>query len=180
MQGSSTTTAAQSSASDCDRCPIAPNRRVFIAQSTVAIGAAFVAVLGLSSEAAQALSMAGTAVGRALGASVTYPIPEKDGVQIDKDNGVILVRWLGSVYAFALSCPHQNTSLAWLEKDERFQCPKHRSQYSADGYFISGRATRGMDRYGISRKDKAVVVDLAVLKKESDDKKGWEATCVTL
>ena len=141
------------------------------------------ATLGLSSESAHALSAAPVSLIQAIRANGTthvYTVPDKDGVQIDKDTGVILVRWLGSIYAFSLSCPHQNTSLTWLDKEERFQCPKHRSQYSADGYFIRGRATRGMDRYAISRDKNTVTVDLSILKKQSDDKDAWEATAVKL
>ena len=142
--------------------------------------------LGLFGRRAEAMRAAVPSFVRALSAedkTRSYPVPDKDGVQIDKENRVILVRWLGSVYAFALSCPHQNTSLTWVEKAEHFQCPKHRSQYSADGYFLEGRATRGMDRYAIiaDPKDaKKVIVDLAVLRKETDDKKIWEKTAVTL
>ena len=56
------------------------------------------------------------------------------------------MRFQGVVYAFNLSCPHQNTALKWQPDDQRFQCPKHKSRYQPDGTFISGRATRGMDR----------------------------------
>jgi Rieske Fe-S protein len=179
MMATSNRQAADVLASECDCCSIAPNRRTFIRQTTLAVGGVLAAI-GISGETAQALSLANATLFQSAGNKVSYPIPDKDGVQIDKNNGVILVRWLGSVYALALACPHQNTALTWLDKDERFQCPKHRSQYSADGYFISGRATRGMDRYAITRLDKTILVDLTVLKKESDDEKVWAATCVTL
>jgi Rieske Fe-S protein len=169
---------------DCTACPLGPDRRAFLHQ-TVMLAGGVLAALGVSSESAQALASTAVSLTRAIrvsGPAHTYPIPGKDGVQIDTDAGVILVRWLGSMYAFALSCPHQKTSLTWLAKEERFQCPKHRSQYSADGYFIRGRATRGMDRYAISR-DKGgstVTVDLSTLKQQSDDKSGWEAAAVKL
>ena len=171
------------STQDCTGCPIGPDRRAFL-QQTVALVGGVLAVLGIASETAEALPAPISFVRplRIQGNTHVYPMPEKDEVQIDKDNNTILVRWLGNLYAFATSCPHQNTTLTWLDKEERFQCPKHRSQYSADGYFIRGRATRGMDRYAVScdKEKKTVTVDLATLKKQSDDKDGWEAATVKL
>ncbi len=109
-----------------------------------------------------------------------YPIPATDGATIDADEDVILMRWQGAVYAFALSCPHQNTALRWRAEDVRFQCPKHKSQYRPDGSFIEGRATRGMDRYAIHRDGENVVVEMQTLYKSSDDPQGWAAAAVKL
>ena len=84
----------------------------------------------------------------------------------------------GSVYAFSLACPHQNTALRWLGRDARFQCPKHKSKYRPDGTFIEGRATRGMDRFPLRREGDGVVVDLARLLKQTDDAAAWAAAVV--
>ena len=46
-----------------------------------------------------------------------YPLPPSDGVSIDHQAQVILVRFHNRVYAFALSCPHENAALKWLAKD---------------------------------------------------------------
>ena len=67
-------------------------------------------------------------------------MPAADGVTIDRDAQVILVRFQQKVYAFNLACPHENTALRWRERDVRFQCPRHESQYQPDGTFI--RAAR--------------------------------------
>ncbi len=107
-----------------------------------------------------------------------YAIPATDGAVIDRDNQVILVRWMNAIYAFALSCPHQNTALRWDDADGRFQCPKHHSKYQPDGTFISGRATRNMDRLTITRDGDAVVVDVDALHKSTDDPTGWAAAVV--
>jgi Rieske Fe-S protein len=107
--------------------------------------------------------------------TVSYPIPAADGAQIDRKNQVILVRWQGTAYAFALSCPHQNTALRWIEKDGRFQCPKHKSRYTPDGTFISGRATRGMDRYSVRLESGQLVVDVGALHEQDKDPRGWTA-----
>lgn len=103
-----------------------------------------------------------------------------DGVSIDKANEVILVRHGGSVYAFALSCPHQNTALRWNADEGRFQCPKHKSRYQPDGTFISGRATRNMDRLPIRREGGNVVVDVDRMFESDKDEAGWKAAVVAL
>ena len=147
---------------DCTECPLASSRRTFLQTAIATLSGTF-AALGISPSFANALS-APIAAARRHGqekASVQrYLIPAKDGVQIDRAKHVILVRSLGSVYAFKLECPHQNTPLRWVAADERFQCPRHRSQYAADGYFISGRATRGMDRYAVKRDGNVIAVTL--------------------
>ena len=81
-----------------------------------------------------------------------YPLPQADGVTIDRENEVILVRFQGAVYAFNLACPHEHTALRWRDGDGRFQCPRHESKYKPDGTFISGRATRNMDRLPSGRR----------------------------
>src|ERR1039458_8253882 len=74
----------------------------------------------------------------------SYPIPPADGVSIDRVEQVILVRYQNKVMAFALSCPHENAAVKWIEKDNRFACSKHDSKYQPDGTYTSGRSTRNM------------------------------------
>jgi nitrite reductase/ring-hydroxylating ferredoxin subunit len=112
------------------------------------------------------------------GQDVTYPIPAADGAQIDRENDVILVRFQQRVYAFDLSCPHQNTALRWQPEDGQFQCPKHHSRYRPDGAFVSGRATRGMDRFGLRRDGANAVVDLSRLFRQDRNPVEWEAAVV--
>ena len=45
----------------------------------------------------------------------TYPLPAADGVTIDRDTQVIVVRFQQHVYAFNLACPHENTALRWKD-----------------------------------------------------------------
>ena len=111
-------------------------------------------------------------------AGITYPIPNVDGVQIDKDNEVILVRWQGNVYAFNLSCPHQRTTLRWNDSAKEFQCPKHKSKYTPSGGFISGRATRGMDRFAIQRAGDNIVVDVDQMFEEDENEVQWKTAFV--
>jgi nitrite reductase/ring-hydroxylating ferredoxin subunit len=114
--------------------------------------------------------------------TVSYTIPAADGAQIDKKNEVILVRWQGTVYAFNLSCPHQNTALKWDDADHQFQCPKHHSRFEPSGDYIpnSGRATRNMDRFAIARAGNNVTVDVDKLFQEDSDGPEWTAALVKI
>jgi Rieske Fe-S protein len=145
-----------------------------------AIAAGVAAALQIRPAQAAALSV-GFASGRTASRDgVTYAIPSQDGVTIDKDREVILVRYQQSVYAFSLSCPHQKTPLRWQEDEHHFKCPKHKSRFEPDGTFIDGKATRNMDRYGIQRQANDVVVDLGKLYKEDENRAGWIAAVVRL
>lgn len=161
---------------DCEACPLVTDRRGFLRGAAIAAGLAAIASLGIPGRAAEAMSVSftrGTRMGRN---TVSYPLPAADGAQIDHDNEVILVRWQDEVYAFNLSCPHQHTALRWDEADKRFQCPKHHSRYQPSGEFISGRATRNMDRFTL-RRDAAnnIVVDVDAMHRSDEDAAGWAA-----
>ena len=111
---------------------------------------------------------------------VTYPMPSADGVFIDKKKEVIVARAAGQVYAFMLACPHQNTALRWNATDHKFQCPKHKSQYTPDGTFIDGRATRSMDRFAVKRDGNNLVVNLDKVYEDDRDHAGWKSAAVTV
>lgn len=161
---------------DCESCPLVSNRRDFLRDAAVGF-AGVVATLGLArSASALPVSMI-NALARGK-AGITYAIPAADSVNIDRDNEVILARYQNSVYAFNLSCPHQRTALRWNDVDKQFQCPKHHSKYTPKGDFISGRATRGMDRLAITRQGANVVVDIDQMYKEDEDTPQWTAAFV--
>jgi Rieske Fe-S protein len=103
-----------------------------------------------------------------------------NGVQVDRDAEVILVRWDNTVHAFNLSCPHQRTALRWNDGEQRFQCPKHHSQYTPAGEFITGRATRGMDRFAVRLDAGNVIVDVETMYKQDDDPAAWSAAVVRI
>jgi Rieske Fe-S protein len=111
---------------------------------------------------------------------LTFPLPAADGVTVDRRNELILVRWDSEVFAFALSCPHQRTMLKWRESDQRFQCPKHKSKYRPDGVFLSGRATRGMDRYALRLEGDGLHVDTRVAIHQDENEPAWNAAAVRL
>lgn len=159
----------------CGGCEL--GRRAFLRDAAGAVAAALL-LLGARADDAAALPVALVRPLSSRGAEKRYALPVADGVEIDRDAEVILVRWQGHAYAFALSCPHQNVSLRWLAADGRFQCPKHKSKYRPDGSFISGRATRAMDRYGIRRDGAQLVVDLALLHEQDTNPQGWAAATI--
>jgi nitrite reductase/ring-hydroxylating ferredoxin subunit len=177
-KGVSVSTASPASADDCANCTL-HDRRGFLRDAVTAAMAALGAV-GVLPNIAAALPVHWVSALVRAGPGQTYPLPPADGVQIDRDNQVILVRWQNAVYAFNLSCPHQNTALRWDEADGRFQCPKHHSKYQPDGTFISGRATRNMDRLSIQRDASTVVVDVDTMHKSNEDQAGWAAAVVRL
>jgi nitrite reductase/ring-hydroxylating ferredoxin subunit len=161
----------------CDTCELSLDRRRFL-QGIGYASLAILAGLGVPRHVAAAMTPLPTRA--RLGGNPTYPIPAQDGVQIDRDQEVILVRWQGAVYAYNLSCPHQRTALRWNQGSGQFQCPKHHSKYRPDGTFVSGRATRGMDRFGITRSGDEVVVDVGTMHKEDKDRAGWDAAVLHL
>jgi Rieske Fe-S protein len=165
-------------AEECTGCALA-SRRDFLLDALRA-GAAALAAIGMAPGSAEAMPLRWITAIAARDEERTYPVPAADGVQIDKGNDVILARAGKSVYAFGLACPHQNTALRWDAGNNRFQCPKHKSKYRADGTFIEGRATRSMDRYAIRLAGSTVVVDLDKLYQEDTDLAQWQHALVTL
>jgi nitrite reductase/ring-hydroxylating ferredoxin subunit len=158
----------------CDDC----SRRSFLKGAGVMIG---VAAFGFGATDAVALPVAfGTGTAGTGSSEHRYPIPESDGVTIDRKNQVIVVRYQQHLYAFNLACPHENTALKWLPKDGRFQCPKHESRYQPTGTFIDGRATRHMDRLGVRIDNNMLVVDVSQFYRSDKDAAAWAAANVAL
>jgi nitrite reductase/ring-hydroxylating ferredoxin subunit len=161
---------------DCETCPLVTDRREFLCAAGAFALAAISLSLPIRSATAQVLSSG-------LGGKkyLSYPVPATDGADIDRDNDVIIVRYNNEVMAFNLSCPHQNTALRWNESVMRFQCPKHHSQYQPDGTFITGRATRNMDRLAIRRDaSNNIVVDPDTLYQSDDNAAEWAAAVIKL
>ena len=162
----------------CAGCTIG-SRREFLLDALRASAAALMAI-GMAPDGAEAMPLRWISALASKGEEHSYPAPAEDGVQIDKDNEVILARSGKSVYAFALACPHQNTALRWDAGNNRVQCPKHKSKYRPDGTFIEGRATRGLDRFPLRRDGDRVIVDLDQVLKQTDDAAAWGAAVVRL
>ena len=162
----------------CKACETIASRREFlrgaasVASCVAALGVIPDRLLGFPVEIAGALwHHAGEAA---------YQIPSQDGATIDRDHEAILVRYQDRVYVFGLSCPHQKTPLRWEQEERRFRCPKHKSTFEPDGAFVSGRATRNMDRYALRRDGNTVIADLSTLLQEDKDRDRWVQAVVQL
>ena len=154
------------------------SRREFLGRAAAAALAAVALELGAREASALPVSFAsGTPQGAG---ERSYPIPAADGATIDRDSEVIIARVQQKVIAFNLACPHENTALRWRDGDHRFQCPRHGSRYQPDGTFISGRATRNMDRLPIRRAGDSVVVDLTRVIRSDQQPAEWAAAVVAL
>ena len=154
---------------DCEGCPLVP-RREFLRDA--GLFAAGILVAPITFVKAQDVSKDEKA----------YPIPAKDGTQIDKDNDTIITRWQGKLFVYGLACPHQNTALKWYDKDNQFECPKHHSRFTPDGVYIkdSGRATRGLDRFAVRKDGNNVVANLDKLYQEDENEAEWKTAFITL
>ena len=162
------------SSDDCEGCTLL-GRREFFRDAAFAVAA--LAAVGGTAGAMPVHFMNAIAVRDEM---ATYPFPAADGVYIDSKKEVIVARSLGQVYAFVLACPHQNTALRWNAKDQKFQCPKHHSQYQPDGTFIDGRATRSMDRFAVAHEGSNLVVNLDKVFEQDRDAAGWKAAAVAV
>jgi nitrite reductase/ring-hydroxylating ferredoxin subunit len=165
---------------NCERCPLGEHIqrrefvRVAVARSFGVLGALSLLPGGLAAMPFSAVRGTGPRVAR------VYPLPTADGVSIDRDESVIVARTGDKVFAFSLACPHQSTALRWDDRNHRFQCPKHKSRYEADGVFIDGRATRGLDRFAVKRDGQSLVVDLDALFREDRNPAEWAAAFVNV
>jgi len=159
----------------CEGCGPCPSRREFFRVGVgAAVAAAVAAVLPAAAGAAPIRWIRSVGSGE----EPRYPMPTADGVDVDRGNEVILVRYQGTVAAFALSCPHQRSMLRWREGDRIFRCTKHHSEYSPTGEHLKGRATRNMDRLGIRLEGSEVVVDPTTVYHSDDDPEGWASAVV--
>jgi Rieske Fe-S protein len=163
---------------ECAGCTLA-TRRSFLQDAAGLVVAALVGI-GLDARTASALPVRLASADHARSGAVTYPVPAADGVTIDRANDVMIARYQGKVYAFSLACPHQNTALRWLEAEGRFQCPKHKSKYAPDGTFLSGRATRSMDRFALRKDGGTIVVDTDQMYEQDKQAQEWSAAVVTV
>ena len=107
------------------------------------------------------------------------PIPAADSVSVDAQAQVLLIRSSGLIFAVSPACPHEQAAVRWVPRAERFQCSKHNSRYTREGQYISGRATRGLDRFAIRRDGPAVFVDVTRLWRADKNPAEWTAAVVS-
>lgn len=151
---------------------VVPSRRAFLKSSAGCLGGAF-ALCALLPDSLNGLPVV-FAEGLERGAERAFPLPTADSVTIDQKAGLILARAENKVHAFSLACPHERAAVKWVPKDNRFSCTKHDSKYRPDGTYISGRATRGLDRFPIRREGDNVLVNLDLVFRLDKDPAGWQ------
>jgi nitrite reductase/ring-hydroxylating ferredoxin subunit len=168
-------------AAACDDCPAAAaGRRAFIKDVGVMVAALFAA--GAVSSPAVALASTITEIRPSASRGIlrTYTLPSANSISIDVDNDLILARWENRVYAFSLKCPHRGTRLEWHSDEQRIFCPKHKARFTPNGTHDSGRGSRDLDRYGLTRQGSAVVVDLGTALRADTDAAAWRGAVITL
>ncbi len=163
----------------CAACADADSRRDFLTRAAALVSGALVGIAGTAAPSAALPVTLGRSIG-ASGADLTYPVPAADGATVDRDNGVIIVRFQGKVYAFNLSCPHENAAVRWKPAVNRFECSRHDSKYDPGGVYTSGRATRNMDRFALKRSGDTIVVDVSRFIQSDTQKAQWEGAALTL
>lgn len=167
----------------CAECPIGSSRRAFLRDIGLAVGAVLAAgAIGPTLALAESVSeIAPSRSGARAGRTRTYAVPAVNSISVDAGNDVILARWDTRVYAFSLRCPHRGTRLEWLDDERRVYCPKHKARFRPDGSHESGRRTRDLDRYSISRQGQSsIAVDLSALHRANEEPEAWESAVVVL
>jgi nitrite reductase/ring-hydroxylating ferredoxin subunit len=140
-------------------------RRQFLACGCLAIA--------LGPAGGRLLSASSFATGLPSGRERVYAIPAADGVTVDTEAQLLLVRHENKAFAFGRACPHQAAAIRWVPARGQFQCTKHDSRFGAEGERLSGVAPRGLDRYGIRREGDRLVVDLDRTYRSNEDPAGW-------
>ena len=167
----------------CGEWPIGSSRRAFLRDIGLAVGAVLAAgAIGPTLALAESVSeIAPSRSGAGGGRTRTYAVPAGNSISVDAGNDVILARWDNRVYAFSLRCPHRGTRLEWLDDERRVYCPKHKARFRPDGSHESGRRTRDLDRYSISRQGQSsIAVDLSALHRANEEPEAWESAVVVL
>ena len=159
-------------------CPI--DRARFL-RATALHALAGLGVAALGTDAAFAQTVDAIRPSRAQGKVLTYPLPARDGAQIDAQNGVIVARVKNDVYALSIVCPHRAvTTLEWLPDTREFHCPRHDAHFQPDGELIDGRPDRAMDRYAVRRAGATIAVDTASVFQQDADRDAWTRAVLTV
>jgi nitrite reductase/ring-hydroxylating ferredoxin subunit len=154
-------------------------RREILAGTAGCLAGLIASALGISKAEAAALPVR-FHDGDSGAGEIRYPIPPGDSVSVDQRTQVIVVRYQSRVYAMSLVCPHENASVRWLPKEGHFECTKHHSRYTPEGTFITGRATRNLDRFPVHRENDQIVVTTDGVFRSDQNASGWGSAMVQL
>ena len=73
----------------------------------------------------------------------------------------------GGFLAMSRSCTHLNCTVPWVEKQNRFVCPCHSSEFDITGEVINPPAPRALDLYALSIENDVLKVDTSKPLKRS-------------
>ncbi|MFP4322875.1 MAG: ubiquinol-cytochrome c reductase iron-sulfur subunit [Anaerolineales bacterium] len=79
-------------------------------------------------------------------------IPEAGAPPMDRPDGKFWVSYTedGGVLALYKVCTHLGCLYAWVDANNRFECPCHGSKFAQNGDYIEGPAPRGLDRFALT------------------------------
>lgn len=105
-------------------------------------------------------------------ASVTSPVKklvkveQRDGWRkIVSEKAVYVSRDAnGDLCTLSSVCPHLGCSIAWHDDKNKFICPCHNGQFTAEGKLLGGPPPRGMDRLESKVEDGKLVVHYQTFK----------------
>lgn len=76
----------------------------------------------------------------------------------------------GMLQVLSPICPHLGCSVAWHENQNKFICPCHGGQFSADGKRLSGPPPRGLDTLDVQIKDGKLQVQFEYFRSNVPDR----------
>jgi nitrite reductase/ring-hydroxylating ferredoxin subunit len=163
----------------CEACAGADGRRDFLKHAAALVAGALAGVGGGAARASALAVTAGQAISKA-GTELTYTLPAGDGATVDRDNRVVIARVQNTVVALSLKCPHTGGELRWKPPVNRYECSRHDSMFEPPGAYISGKAKRNMDRFGLKRSGETVVVNTAQRIRSDTQRAQWDAATLTV
>lgn len=76
----------------------------------------------------------------------------------------------GQLKVLSPICPHLGCSVSWHENQDKFICPCHGGQFSADGSRISGPPPRGLDQLDVQVRDGKLEVQFQYFRPNVPDR----------
>lgn len=153
--------------------PCKESRRAFLHEG--GCGLLTLAAMGLVGDVVLPVS---AIAGGGAGKEKTYPMPTSDSVNVDRGSSLVVVRYQNHVYAFSLACPHEQAAVKWVEKQHRFFCTKHDSEYTPDGTYQTGHATRNLDRFPVRKEGTSLIVSLDRVFHSDANQAAWMSAVV--
>ncbi|KAA6462042.1 ubiquinol-cytochrome c reductase iron-sulfur subunit [Acidobacteria bacterium AB60] len=102
----------------------------------------------------------------------TIALVQRDGWrEVVSEQAVFVTRSdAGQLRVLSPICPHLGCSVSWHDKQNKFICPCHGGQFSADGSRISGPPPRGLDVLDAEVKDGKLQVQFQYFKPNVPDR----------